>query len=129
LTACPSSPSLFGNQSTLTCVSSCATTEYYDSNRVCQPCDLICATCSGSATTCTSCTGNLYLNGSACTTLCPLGTFGVASNNTCMTECEDSYFENDADRLCYLICPSGLYGNVETKKCSSTCPSGMYQVL
>ena len=128
LTECPSSPSLFGNQANLTCVSSCNTTEYYDSNRVCQSCDLTCETCSGNATTCTSCTGNLYLSGSTCTILCPVGTYGVASNNTCMTNCEDAYFENDADRLCYLICPSGLFGNVETKKCSSSCPSGMYQV-
>ena len=127
MTICPSSPSLFGNQSTLTCVSSCDLYEYYDSNRVCQQCDNICLTCFGSATTCTSCTGNLYLDGNDCTTLCPLGTYGVASSNECLSDCQDSYFQNDIDRLCYLICPSGYYGNVQTKKCTSSCPLGTYQ--
>ena len=86
-------------------------------------------TCQGSSTHCLSCTGTRYLNTNTytCVTLCPSGTYGVASCNQCLPDCEDYYFQNDADRLCYQVCPSPLYGNVQTKKCVSTCPSGMYQ--
>jgi len=117
---------LFGDQLSLTCIASCASAQYYDNNRVCQTCNSTCYTCFGSAINCTSCTGIRYLEGTTCTTLCPLGYYGVSSSQECLSDCDDYYFQNDADRLCYLNCPSGLYGNVQTKKCTSTCPSGSY---
>ena len=126
MAACPSSPSLFGNKLTLTCVANCETDEYYDSNRVCQKCNSTCLTCSGSATTCISCTGKTYLEGSTCKVKCSLGNYGVASSHKCLSDCEDKYFQHDVDRLCYLICAVGYFGDVLTKKCIATCPDGRY---
>ncbi len=100
--------------------------EYYDLNRVCQKCDPTCFTCSGSATTCTSCTGTRYLEGSTCTSLCSLGLYGVASSHQCLNDCEDQYFQHDVDRICYLICAVGYFGDVHTKKCIANCPDGRY---
>lgn len=111
---------------TLTCVTSCLSREFFDTNRVCQTCDSTCLTCVGTALACTSCTGTRYLEGNTCTKLCSLGLFGVASSHECLSDCEDYFFQHDVDRLCYLICPSGFYGNVFTKKCVASCPDGMY---
>ena len=73
-----------------TCITYIPTT-FYNNSGVATACDANCATCSGSATFCTSCTGALSLSGNLCVTdsNCPAGT--VAQNNLC-TACDSAVF-------------------------------------
>lgn len=63
-----------------TCVTSCPSGEYSNSN-VCESCQSPCATCKGTATTCLTCTSNpqLYLYSGECVSECP-NLYQVSSN-------------------------------------------------
>ena len=98
-----------------------------------------CTTCSGTATTCTSCSGSYFLEGSTCITNCPAGKYGKTSTNTCEScngdckTCQEagasdctSCYPGKALHLnqCLLTCPNGFFeqGGVCTQ-CDSSCAS------
>jgi proprotein convertase subtilisin/kexin type 5 len=65
-----------------TCYEICPNTTYLDFTNInCQACNSICATCSLTATNCTSCSST-YLYNLTCISQCPSGFYG--SNNACI---------------------------------------------
>ena len=104
------------------------------------PCGGNCATCQGTATFCTSCTGGQTLTESnTCESACPPGWYdqggGIcqACDNNCQTcltvstncdtcgviDGQQTYLHSDAK--CYAICPTGFYGIFSTKYICTAC--------
>ena len=107
---CPSP--LWGILATQTCSSSCpGSNEFGDEldKRICKQCDGCCETCSGTPTSCLSCSPPFYLSGSECLETCPSPLWGNNGTRRCASNCENTNeFGDAADRR---IC----------KTCSSTC--------
>jgi proprotein convertase subtilisin/kexin type 5 len=77
-----------------------------------------CLTCSGTTTTCTSCSGSKYLYNSQCVDTCPEGSYSSGNDcysclSTCVTcsssgsciTCQNNYYKFGS--LCLSSCPSG----------------------
>ena len=113
-TACPGAGEVIENK---VCKSGCST-GYFQSGINCNLCTAPCSTCSGMATTCTSCTGNLVLSGSQCLQRCPDGTYKDASNvcRPCSASCLTC--GTSADRC--LSCRSTAFLN-STNGCQMKC--------
>jgi proprotein convertase subtilisin/kexin type 5 len=130
-TACSSCTLSGGNIAYLwnnTCITSCPDGTFYASSpNLCSTCDIKCILCSGSSTTCSSCTLNgsnmAYLWSNTCVTNCPNGTYLTANPNLC----------NACNTLCQLcdvsstncsLCSSTGY--LLNLTCLAICPNPYY---
>ena len=92
--------------------------------KTCELCDTTCTLCTGSALTCTKCSGDRYLSGSSCVLTCPDGQFGEAATNTCQP-CDLSVcLTCETTATTCIICANGLFGFEGT--CVSSCPVGYF---
>jgi hypothetical protein len=136
VTTCPEPD--WGIVDTNVCCSSCTNSNEFgdvSDNRICKTCDISCLTCSGTATTCTSCTPPLYLTRSFC--LCPNSNEYVdtSDNNLCKTcdsSCQTCFGTATTCTSCvsprYLstsncidACIDPQWGNNSTRTCDNTC--------
>jgi hypothetical protein len=69
-----------------TCLNPCPN-GYYNNSGVCNQCVSMCLTCSGSSSTCTSCSDGLYLFSGSCLNSCPIAGNWIA--NTILNLCQD----------------------------------------
>jgi hypothetical protein len=92
-----------GNNNTRTCDNSCSSSNQYGDplDRICKNCDHNCATCSGTSTTCLSCSSPLFLEANACVARCSepkLGNNGtLAFEATCTLSTQ---YGDPTDRIC-----------------------------
>ena len=98
---CLTCESCCGNLFNFECLEHCPVGTYAVNN-TCQYCSYSCATCIGSATTCSSCPESKVLYNGACYDKCPYMMIGG---------------------ICTFQCAAGLYKTPinECKKCDSTC--------
>jgi hypothetical protein len=102
------------------CVASCPSGLYFESNGSCQGCSSPCLQCAGSGS-CLSCQVG-YLLGSGCLTECPSGHFGDGLSSSCLP-CLNSCITCSSDTLCLSCAPSrSLY----SYQCLAACPLGTY---
>jgi len=81
------------------------------------------AKCTGSATTCTSCVANYYLDGNICGLICPTHTF--KDDSTWKSQpCNDPCKECSEPASKCTSCPGDLHLNADT--CSLTCPADKF---
>jgi len=101
--SCPNSMYLLVLGGTFTCVSSCPSNYYSDSDNNCLPCDATCTTCNGGLpTNCLVCTLPRYFMGGLCVYQCPSSYFGDNSTATCILNCQDTTFGYNVSKIC---CP------------------------
>lgn len=103
-----------------TCVSSCPS-KYFLSGSICSPCISPCGSCT-SQTTCLSCVEGFW-NGSACSSVCPSGTYADSSLNSC-ENCVGCLTCINSSTIC-TSCSGSLI--LFDGSCISTCSSGYYQ--
>ncbi len=109
-----------------TCLQSCPSGYYADSDNVCQKCDSRCKTCSNSSTNCTSCNSsstypNLYEN--YCYTSCPSGTYALSNIcKDCSSSCATCSGASTTCTSC--VKTSSAYAYLSGSSCISKCPSG-----
>ena len=135
---CPTTPSLFGEIITFTCVEVCPNGTYADTaSRLCV----------------SSCTGKFKLAlPNQCVSVCPadqaVPLYGDPNNSNCVATCTNNYFRDKTtsmcvssctnftllgtnftllafDMTCVLFCPQGLYAN-SSGICVSTCPGSTF---
>mgnify|MGYP000884204247 FL=1 len=73
------------SQTSIACVTDCATVGLYTSGTDCTTCQSPCSTCNTMATNCTSCTSESYLLNNACVSNC--GSGYLAYQGSCLTSC------------------------------------------
>ena len=118
-----------GNPETNVCEPNCPhPNQYIDPvDKIWKYCDSSCETCLVNEFNCQTCTGDRFLSGSDCVTLCPVPKYGKIETHKCEDDCIDSKFKHDVDRLCYTVCPAPYYGNEMNKMCEDPCPDGFYK--
>lgn len=89
----------------------------------CLPCNVECATCSDSASSCITCSDGYVLSSGSCVTSCPLSTVNV--DNIC-TSCLPLCYQCSNSYTCdACVSTASLFGS----KCLTTCPSGYFSAL
>eukprot|EP01135_Chromosphaera_perkinsii_P004315 Nk52_evm7s277 gene=Nk52_evmTU7s277 len=101
----------------------CPDGKYWDGS-CCKDCDKSCATCSGDATTCTSCTGPKVLKDGKCED-CGPRTYYDPSSNSCK-DCGENCKEcSDCDH-CITCDPGFVEKNGKCVEKPKNCPAGKY---
>jgi proprotein convertase subtilisin/kexin type 5 len=97
---CPTTPSLFGERTTFTCVATCPNGTYANThNRLCMP----------------TCTGQFKLaSPNQCVSVCPadqaVPLYGDPFTGFCVASCSNSYFRYKSTSMCVDNCmPYGLF--------------------
>ena len=92
-------------------------------------CTLPCRTCPSSATTCASCytntslvSGKIYLNSSACVSVCALGLYLDTPTNSCLL-CVAPCATCASSTVCYTCSSTTSF---LSGSCLSSCPFGYY---
>ena len=123
-------PSCFTcNGSLATNCLSCNPGDYLISSNTCDSCDMNCKTCSGDATTCTSCASpNPFLDFDDTCKECPDGQYDTGSDSCdlCDSSCSTC---NEATNNNCLSCISGDFltvSNTCEPSCPEECPDGQY---
>ena len=96
-------PSPLWGRASLVCASTCEASNLFGdpSDRICKTCYPGCATCAGSAVSCTSCSAPNFLEASSCVAACSAPKWGVTSSRTCESACTSNSFYGDiSDRIC-----------------------------
>ncbi len=100
---------------------------FYNNSGIASPCSSQCATCHGLSNNCTSCLGNLSLNGNQCSTTCPIGQVGVS--NLCTdcssaSQCLTCSVTTTFCTSCILNATSPKY--LSDSHCIDSCPNYTY---
>ncbi|KAL4480116.1 hypothetical protein ABPG74_020632 [Tetrahymena malaccensis] len=101
--------------------------QFQDNTKTCQNCDSTCLTCVNTATTCTSCQKDLYLNtkSSSCQLQCDQPGFFISENN-CMP-CDSSCLSCTGTSKICTLCQPHQFLNTSSSTCLSSCPvDGFY---
>ncbi|EAR90505.2 zinc finger lsd1 subclass family protein (macronuclear) [Tetrahymena thermophila SB210] len=112
----------------LQCVSTCPDGFATDSNKICQPCDSTCLTCSTpqSNTSCLTCKTNTYLNpNKSCLSNCPSKYWTDQTNWKCQV-CDPTCYNciSPGDQNSCTSCSGTLY--LFSNQCINTCPTNTF---
>ncbi|KAM3131005.1 hypothetical protein pb186bvf_016923 [Paramecium bursaria] len=109
------------------CVSTCPGGYFQSSQTACTQCDKTCATCSNTAGNCITCPQNaspaLYLQGSACTSTCDVGSFPDTSTGSCIS-CATNCLTCTNAQICTKCSQASSILYLYQGSCRTSCPQG-----